>query len=111
MQEYLQRKELLYIYESGLRANHFAVTCLPQLIDMILIRLILDSGMTLLHWHDLQKHFDTLGHTISFDKIKCIGFSDKAVEWFPCYLTSRDFFNIQCLFRHRKHKVRSYPRI
>ena len=48
--------------------------------------------MTLLHCHDLQKHFDTLGHTISFDKMKCIDFSDKAVEWFPCYLTSRYFF-------------------
>ena len=32
------------------------------------------TGMILIN---LQKAFDTLDHTISFDKMKCIGFSDK----------------------------------
>ena len=36
MQEYLHRNELLYIYQLGLRANHFTVKCLSQLTDMIL---------------------------------------------------------------------------
>ena len=32
------------------------------------------TGMILIN---LQKAFDTLDHTILFDKMKCIGFSDK----------------------------------
>ena len=35
-QDYLQRNELLYSYQSGFRANHSTDTCLSQLTDIIL---------------------------------------------------------------------------
>ena len=35
-QDYLQRHELLYSYQSGFRANHSTDTCLSQLTDLIL---------------------------------------------------------------------------
>ena len=36
MQEYLQRNELLNIYQPGFRANHSTDTCLSQLTKMVL---------------------------------------------------------------------------
>ena len=41
---------------------------------------------------DLQKTFDTLDHKILLDKMKCIGFSGKAIKWFYSYLTNRVIF-------------------
>ena len=60
-QDYLQR--LLYIYQSGIRANHSTDTCLSQLADMILNGADngKHAGMILI---DLQKAFHTLDHTI-----------------------------------------------
>ena len=90
-QDYLQRNELLYSYQSGLRANHSTDTCLPQLSDMILngAENGKHTGMILI---DLQKAFDTLDHKILLDKMKCIGFSDKKIKWFHSYLTNRTIF-------------------
>ena len=41
---------------------------------------------------ELQKAFDTLGHKILLDKMKCIGFPDKKIKWFHSYLTNRVIF-------------------
>ena len=35
-QDYLRRNEMLYIYQSGFRANHSTDTCLSRLTDMTL---------------------------------------------------------------------------
>ena len=51
--------------------------------------MVLKVGMILV---DLQKTFDTLDHKILLDKMKCIGFSGKAIKWFYSYLTNRVIF-------------------
>ena len=58
-QDYLQRNELLYSYQSGFRANHSTDTYLSQLNDMILngAENGKHAGMILI---DFQKAFDTL---------------------------------------------------
>ena len=90
-QNYLQRNELLYSYQSGFRANHSTDTCLSQLTDMILngTENGKHTGMILI---DLKKAFDTLDHKILLDKMKCIGFLDKTIKWFQSYLTNRAVF-------------------
>ena len=82
---------MLYIYQSGFRANHFTDACLIWLTDMILngAENRKHTGMILI---DLQKASDTLDHKILLDKMKCIGFLDKTKKWFHSYLTNRDFF-------------------
>ena len=57
--DYPQRDKLLYIYQSGYRANHFTDTCLSQI--------------------HLQNGFDFLDHKTLSDKIKGITFSDKVL--------------------------------
>ena len=74
---------MLYIYQLGVRANYSADTCLSWLAGMIL--------NAPENWKiDHQKAFNTLDHETLFDKMKCIGFSDKT-KWFHCYLTNRAF--------------------
>ena len=90
-QDYLQRNELPYSYQSGFRANRSTDTSLSQLTDMILNSAEngKHTGMILI---DLQKAFHTLDHKILSDKMRCIGFSDYAIKWFHSYLTNRAIF-------------------
>ena len=80
-QEYLQGSGLLYIYQSGFRANHFTDTCFYLLVTMIIngAESGKDTDMILI---DLQNTYDNLDHNILLDKMKCISFSDKAIKWF-----------------------------
>ena len=44
---------------------------------------------------NLQKNwlkFDALDHNVLLDKVKCINFPDKIIQWFYSYLTNRAFF-------------------
>ena len=82
---YLQRNELLYIYQSsGFRANHSTYTCLSRFTDMILS--VAENwkhpGMILINF---QKAFDIFDHKISLFKLNCIGFSTKTIKWFHSY--------------------------
>ena len=67
-QDYLQRNELLHIYQSGCRVNHSADKCLPRLTDMIL-----NGSKNGKHTHitllDLQKAFDTSDHKFSTNEV------------------------------------------
>ena len=38
---------------------------------------------------DLQKAFDTVGHSILENKLKAIGLDENAIAWFDAYLTNR----------------------
>ena len=78
-QDYLQRSELLYSYQSSSRANYSTDTCLSQLSDTIL------NGAK-------NGAFDTLDHKILLDKMECIAFLDKTIKWFYSNLTNKAFF-------------------
>ena len=90
-QDYLQRNELLYSYQSGFRANHTTDTCLSQLTGIILngAENGKHTGMILI---DLQRAFYFLDHKILLNKMKCIGFLDQTIKWFHSYFTNRAFF-------------------
>ena len=90
-QDYLQRSELLYSYQSSPRANYSTDTCLSQLTDTILngAKNGKHTGMVLVNF---QKAFDTLDHKILLDKMECIAFLDKTIKWFYSNLTNKAFF-------------------
>ena len=46
------------------------------------------TGMILI---DLQKAFDTINHNIFLKKLKILGFSNSAVDWYRSYLENRTF--------------------
>ena len=87
---YLDRKKVLYKYQSGFRANFSTDSCLSYLHDLITkgFDAGLYTGMILI---DLQKAFDTIDHEILLHKMSFFGFSDRVVNWFKCYLSNRTF--------------------
>ena len=62
IQDYLKRNKLLYIYQSGFRANHSADACLSRLMDMTLN--YAENGLI----------DDTLHLKPLIEKIKCMSF-------------------------------------
>ena len=59
---------------------------------------------------DLQKAFETLDEYF-LDKMRCLGFSDKTIQWFHSHLTELFGFLRQSIFGSRDHKVWSSSRI
>ena len=64
MQDYLQKNELVYIYQSGFRANHSRDKSLFRLTDMFLNGA--ENKNTEMILNDLQKAFDILDHNFFF---------------------------------------------
>ena len=61
IEDYLNKKKLIYMYQSDFRTSHKPDPCLAQLIDFFAagIDKQMHTGMILV---DLQKKFDTLDH-------------------------------------------------
>ena len=89
-QEFLDKNNILYKYQSGFQKHHSTDTCLSYLTDKVKIGFEegLLTGMVLI---DLQKAFDTIDHSILLEKMSCLGFAGKTIAWFTSYLTNRSF--------------------
>jgi hypothetical protein len=89
-QNYLDKNNILYKYQSGFRTKHSTDTCLSVLNDKILTGIDngLLTGMVLI---DLQKAFDTIDHQIFSSKMSFLGFSKATISWYESYLTNRTF--------------------
>ena len=89
-QNYLDKNNILYKYQSGFRTKHSTDTCLSLLNDKILTGIDngLLTGMILI---DLQKAFDTIDHEIFLSKLTFLGFSESTILWYKSYLTNRTF--------------------
>ena len=79
IEDHLNEKKLIYMYQSGSRTNHSADVCLLQLIDLIL------SGMdkqmhTCIIFVDLQKVFDIFVVGVLLEKLKKIGFRKSVIK-------------------------------
>ena len=64
-QDYLDKNNILYKYQSGFRTKHSTDTCLSLLNDKVLAGTD-DGMMTGMILIDLQKAFDTIDHDIFF---------------------------------------------
>ena len=86
LNEYLEKRDLLFENQSGFRGGYSTDSCLIGLSDYIKGEIGKGNmvGMVLI---DLQKAFDTVDHVILRDKLSSIGVSSTA--WFGSYLTDR----------------------
>lgn len=86
--QFLNEHKLLTAHQSGFRSGHSTITALVKVADDM--RAAIDNRMiTLLVLLDLSKAFDCVHHDLLCCKLKSIGFSDSAVNWFKSYLSDR----------------------
>ena len=90
IEDFLNKKKLIYMYQSGFRTNHSTDLTLAQLIDFVATGMDkqMHTGMILV---DLQKAFDNLHHGVVLEKMKYFGFRTSAIKWFESYLSNRKF--------------------
>ena len=99
IESYLNKKILIYMYQSGFRTNHSTDPCLDQLIDFVATGM--DKQMhTSIMLVDFQKAFDTLDHRILLEKMKYFGFRTSVINWFESYLSNRKFLLDGCRLDH-----------
>ena len=103
IEDYLNKKRLIYMYQSGFRTNHSTDLCLAQLIDFVATGM--DKQMhTSMISVDLQKAFDSLEHGVLLEKIKYFGFPASVIKCFESYLSNRKILAwIDDVFLRLKH--------
>ena len=86
LNEYLEKRGLLFEKQSGFRSGFSTDSCLIQLMDYLKHEVGNGNfvGCVLL---DLRKAFDTVNHAILLDKLRAVGVS--SIDWFSSYLSSR----------------------
>ena len=86
LNEYLEKRGLLFENQSGFRGGYSTDSCLIGLTEYIKGEISKGNlvGMVLI---DLQKAFDTVDHAILLKKLESIGVS--SVSWFGSYLSDR----------------------
>ena len=79
IEDYLNKKKLIYINQSSFRTNHSNDFCLAQLTDFVSTGMDkqMDTGIILV---DLQKAFNTLDHGVLLEKMKCFGFWTSVIK-------------------------------
>ena len=106
MNEYLDRRKILFENQSGFRGRYSTDTCLADLTDYVKGEMT-DGKLVGMVCIDLRKAFDTVDHSILLDKLHSIGASPSSVNWFRSYLSGRqqcvevdgvrsDFLDIDC---------------
>ena len=90
IEDFLNKRKLIYMYQSGFRTNHSTDLCLAQLIDFVATGMDkqMYTGMILV---DLQKAFYTLDHGVLLEKMKYFGFRASVIKWFESYLSNRKY--------------------
>ena len=86
--EYLNKYNLLSPCQSGNKRNHSTETININTTDRIL-KSMDQKKLTALILIDLSKAFDSIDHSILLQKLKAVGVSLSALEWFQSFLTDR----------------------
>ena len=89
-EDYLNNNKIIYMYQSGFRANHSTDLCLAQLTNFALTGMEkqMHTSMILVY---LQKAFDTSDYGVLLEIMKNFGFRTSVIKWFESYLSNRKF--------------------
>lgn len=88
LSSYLTTNQRISAKQSGNKRWHSTETALNSTTDFIL-RAIDQKKITAVVYLDMSKAFDTINHVILLKKLKDIGLSSSALQWFESYLSQR----------------------
>ena len=109
MYNYLHSTGQLYDSQYGFRNNHSCEHAIGELLDNIVKNQQLGKD-TVSIMFDLSKAFDTLQHSVIFQKLEKYGIRGPVLTWFRSYLTNRTLC-VKCIDQNgdsyisEKHKV------
>ena len=86
---YLTSNQRISAKQSGNKRWHSTETALISSTDFVL-RAIDQKKITAVVYLDMSKAFDTINHAILLKKLKDIGLSSSALQWFESYLSQRN---------------------
>ena len=88
---YLNDKNLLYDSQHGFRENYSTESAVIELTDYIKLH-VDNQHIPICLFLDLSKAFDTINFDILLLKLKHMGLSNMALNWFESYLKNRKQF-------------------
>ena len=90
LNNYLLTNKLIDDYQSAYRVNHSTETTVIHVIDNILRYLDVNKPIQLLLL-DLSASFDTLDHSILYNRLTEIGLDEIAPDWMISFISNRSF--------------------
>ena len=106
LNNYLLTNKLIDDYQSAYRVNHSTETTIIHVIDNILRSLDVNKPIQLLLL-DLSAAFDTLDHSILYNRLTEIGLDEIALDWMIYFISNRSFSVKTGQFYSKNHTLES----
>ena len=106
---FINEHNILYAFQFGFRMSRSPNLALIVLVDRI-SKALEDGDYVFGRFVDFSNAFDTVNHSIWFEKLEFYGLRGLHLQWFQSYLSDREHFvNFEHIRSHKHHIVCGVP--